>query len=137
MPICLCISAFYSTFAKNIDMKIDIIDMNLPEWKEWWESNRPSNDVYRWDFPVMYRRYYYNADAYIFMWDDGKGKHESFEIELFVPINEPYGEINETFYGYNKIEAMAQLLEWLRGYSEIISKLNTEVCGILSDSQEK
>lgn len=116
-------------------MKIDIVDMNLDSNREMWEKQHTSGWVYVFSFPDFYMNQN-DADVYVFLYDDGKEKHESYEVYLRMPYANPHC-IEETFYGADREEAMANMLEWVNGHINFINELKQGLCEALSVSQEK
>lgn len=118
-------------------MKIDIVDMNLASNQDWWcaQKENSMNYVYVYSFPKFYmdRK---EADAYVFLWDDGKEKHESYEVYLIMPYSNPH-RIEETFYGADKEEAVGNMLKWIDEHINFINELNKGLCEALLDSREK
>lgn len=114
-------------------MNIDIVDLNLEKWHDWWDKNKkPNQNVYIYTFPDLYMDKY-DSDVYIFLWDDGKSKIESYEIRLIMPSYD-FGtgnytsEIDRTFYGADKEEAYMKMLEWSNKMTETITELNEKLC---------
>ena len=114
-------------------MNIDIVDLNLEKWRDWWNENKKSyQNVYIYTFPELYMDKY-DSDVYIFLWDDGKSKIESYEIRLIMPSYD-FGtgnytsEIDRIFYGADKEEAYTKMLEWSNKMTETITELNEKLC---------
>ena len=118
---------------KKSKMNIDIVDLNLEKWHDWWDKNKESyQNVYIYTFPELYMNKH-DSDVYIFLWDDGKLKAESYEVRLIMPSYD-FGlfnytsEIDRTFYGEDKESAYKQMLEWSNKMTEVITELNEKLC---------
>lgn len=114
-------------------MNIDIVDLNLEKWHDWWNENKESyQNVYIYTFPELYMNKH-DSDVYIFLWDDGKLKAESYEVRLIMPSYD-FGlfnytsEIDRTFYGEDKESAYKQMVEWSNKMTEVITELSKKLC---------
>lgn len=114
-------------------MNIDIVDLNLKKWHDWWDKNKePYQNVYIHTFPELYMNKH-DSDVYIFLWDDGKLKAESYEVRLIMPsynfdLFNYTSEIDRTFYGADKEDAYKQMVEWSIKMTETITELNEKLC---------
>lgn len=118
-------------------MKVEIVDMNLPANEELWTKQykaKSSCGVYIYDFPSLYMDEH-EADAFVFLWDDGKGRYESYEVHLMTPFK--YVSNNHTteatFYGADRSEAMQKMTEWLNEHVNFVIELRKEVCEASSE----
>ena len=96
-------------------MKIAMIDLDAPEIRSEWENYRRGQSyVYSYDAIDLYYNGtiggFKNFDLYVFKWDDGKGKHESYEVTVKIPVLD---DMTLCFYGEDEKEAMGQFKEWL------------------------
>lgn len=100
-------------------MKLKVVDLNDPNMYQEWKSTQPNNStVYVWDIKEkitsgrIYKEHY---DAYVFLYDDKKDKHESYELNFVIPYD-PYENnplnLDHTWYGANKAEVITQFIMW-------------------------
>ena len=119
-------------------MKVEIVDMNLPANEELWKNQykaKSSCGVYIYDFPSLYMDEH-EADVFVFLWDDGKGKYESYEAHLMTtPFK--YVSNNHTteavFYGADRSEALKEMTKWLDEHVNFVIELRKEVCEASSE----
>ena len=114
-------------------MKIKIEDLNSDVLYQTWHDSlhKPnSSGVYVWEIKEMIlngKVYDEKFDAYIFLWDDGKGKHESYEVNFVVPydpVEDNVLVIDHTWYGANQKEAIENFKQ---GIKETFEKFR-ELC---------
>lgn len=119
-------------------MKVEIVDMNLPANEELWKNRykaKSSCGVYIYDFPLLYMDEH-EADVFVFLWDDGKGKHESYEAHL---MTTPFKYVSNnhtteaTFYGADRSEALKEMTKWLDEHVNFVIELRKEVCEASSE----
>lgn len=116
-------------------MKVEIVDMNLQENQDLWgkEWDKGLGSCYVYGYAYMQ---HHDSDAYVFLWDDGKEKHESYEAHLRMPYWTSDGERHHTeysFYGADRKEAMLKLIEWLNEHVEFLTELKGKVCEASSE----
>ena len=116
-------------------MKIDIVDMNLKSNQEMWEKQHTHGWVYAYSFPDFYMQRN-DSDVYVFLYDDGKEKYESYEVYLRMPHANPH-QIEETFYGADQEEAMSNMLKWIDEHINFLNELKQRLCEKSSTFAEK
>lgn len=110
-------------------MEIKTVNVNdEQEYKQWEQRHENHKDlVYYWSLLDDYKKNSYNHtqyDAYIFEYDDGKEKHESVELTIYLPVF----EYEYTVYGsdldeaYKKMNAIVTHLK--NKWSDILEVLN-------------
>lgn len=109
-------------------MQIKVIDLNDEHlYQEWKKLNR--DKVYLWDIKDLVldgKMFEEKFDAYIFLWDDGKGKHESYEVNFVIPydpIENNVLNIDHTWYGATQKEAIENFKKGIRETFENFKKL--------------
>ena len=102
-------------------MKIDIVDMNLKSNQEIWKNQCHDGGVYIYSFPGFYMKHN-DADVYIFLCDDGKEKHESYEVRIITPFKSNIN-IDEMFYGEDKDEATGNMVSWINEHIMFLEEL--------------
>ena len=102
-------------------MRLKVVDLNDPELYQEWKNTQPKKSgVYVWEIKdlilngkIFKERY----DAYVFLYDDMKGKHESYELNFVIPYdfneNNPLN-IDHTWYGENKSEVVKEFIMWFQ-----------------------
>ena len=103
-------------------MIVKVIDLNDEHvYDEWKKLNR--DKVYVYDIKEIYisrGQTDGNKDnIYIFYSDDGKDKHESYELNFVIPDR----NIDEIFYGEDKDEVNKKLKQWLNEHLMLFIEL--------------
>lgn len=117
-------------------MKVEIVDMNLQENLDLWEKewNKGLGSCYVYSFPDAYMQHH-DSDVYVFLYNDGKEKHESYEAHLRMPIRwaDDNHLVESSFYGADRDEALRNLNEWLNKHVEFVKELKSKVCEASSE----
>lgn len=118
-------------------MKVEIVDMNLQENEDLWDNewNKGLCSCYVYSFPDAYMQHH-DSDAYVFLFDDGKDKHESYEAHLRMPywtMDDERRQVEASFYGADRDEAIHKLNEWLNKQVEFVTELKESVCETSSE----
>lgn len=112
-------------------MKIKIVDLNDERiYQNWKKLNR--DKVYVWDIKEMIldgKIFDEKFDAYIFLCDDGKEKHESYEVNFVVPYDPVENNvltIDHTWYGYTQKESIENFKKGIKEAFENFKNLCIE-----------
>ena len=113
-------------------MKLKVVDLNDPQLYQEWKNTQPKNSgVYVWgikDLILGGKIFKEPYDAYVFLWDDGKGKNESYELNFVIPYNsisDNLLSIDETWYGENRSEATSKFIIWFQQTNVKLEELLT------------
>ena len=112
-------------------MKLKVVDLNDPELYQEWKNTQPKKSgVYVWEIKDLIlegKIFKEPYDAYVFLWDDGKGKHESYELNFVIPYNpiDNNLSIDETWYGENRSEATRKFIIWFQQTNVKLEELLT------------